>query len=187
MKLAIFDMDGTLFDTSVVNYLSYKKALNHFGYDISKDYYCTHCNGKYFMDFLPQISTSNQIILNQIHNMKKEVYCEFLSQSIPNNHLFEIIELIRTNYKIALVTSASYKNTMDILNYFKKNELFDLIITHEDVSQKKPSPEGFLLAMQKFNASPSETIVFEDSEVGFLAARDAGIQLFKVAPFASIL
>ena len=37
-QLAIFDLDGTLFDTRMVNYLSYKKALNEFNAEIEYDY-----------------------------------------------------------------------------------------------------------------------------------------------------
>ena len=36
MKLAIFDMDGTLFNTNDVNYYSYKEALEK--YNVSLDY-----------------------------------------------------------------------------------------------------------------------------------------------------
>ena len=35
-KLAIFDLDGTLFDTGEVNFFSYQKALNKVGYDVEK-------------------------------------------------------------------------------------------------------------------------------------------------------
>ena len=34
MKLAIFDMDGTLYNTNDVNYFAYKEALNTFGVDL---------------------------------------------------------------------------------------------------------------------------------------------------------
>jgi HAD superfamily hydrolase (TIGR01509 family) len=48
-------------------------------------------------------------------------------------------------------------NKAMILNYF------DLILSNEDVKESKPSPQIYLLAMQKLGVSPEETIIVEDS------------------------
>ncbi len=61
---------------------------------------------------------------------------------------------------------------------------FDLVLAAEDVAAKKPDPEGFLLAMKKFNAAPEVTIVFEDSDAGIRAAEAAGAEVFVVRGFA---
>ena len=107
MKLAIFDLDGTLFDTKDVNYYAYRCALEQFGYTVDYGYYCKECNGKYYMDFLPQITTNNIDILKQMHDIKKASYSKYLKYAKANTHLFEIIRSIKTSYKIALVTTAS--------------------------------------------------------------------------------
>lgn len=38
--LALFDLDGTLFDTSEVNYFAYKDALEPFGIKLQKKFLC---------------------------------------------------------------------------------------------------------------------------------------------------
>lgn len=58
-KLAIFDLDGTLFDTSRVNYLAYKNALNKFDFDIDYTYYKNFCEGKHYCEFLQSIVGNN--------------------------------------------------------------------------------------------------------------------------------
>lgn len=40
---------------------------------------------------------------------------------------------------------------------------FDLIVSAEDVSEAKPSPQMYQLAMKKLNILPEETIIVEDS------------------------
>ena len=52
MKLAIFDMDGTLYNTNDVNYFAYKEGLNTFGVDLDYDYYCNYCNGRHYKVFI---------------------------------------------------------------------------------------------------------------------------------------
>ena len=86
-------------------------------------------------------------------------------------------------YKTAVVTTASKENCYDILNQFGLVDLFDLILTHDDISKSKPDPEGFLKAMDYFDAKPTETIIFEDSEVGLEAAEKSGAYYYKTYRF----
>ena len=43
-RLALFDLDGTLYDTRRVNFLSYQKALEQFGYTMDYEYFANQCN-----------------------------------------------------------------------------------------------------------------------------------------------
>ena len=182
-KLIIVDLDGTLFDTKDVNYHAYRDALAFYGYDIDYDYYCKFCNGRHYLDFLPQITTTNETILTAIHKKKKKAYRKFLDKAILNRGLVDIIRLMKAEYKTAIVTTASKENCEDILEKFKLEKLFDLILTHDDISEVKPDPEGFLKAMQYFDATPEETIIFEDSEVGLLAAESSAAYYYKTYRF----
>ena len=183
MKLAIFDLDGTLFDTKDVNYNAYKEALSHYGFSIDYDYYCSFCNGRHYTDFLPQITGADEKILSSIHNEKKKLYAKYLDKAIANEHLFQIIRKIKCEYKIAIVTTASYQNCMDILKVFNVAGLFDLILTHDDIEKSKPDPEGFIKAIKHFGVSPKDTIIFEDSEVGLEAAKRSGAYYYKTFGF----
>ena len=182
-KLAIFDLDGTLFDTTKVNYLAYRDALINYNCNFSYEYYKTYCNGRYYKDFLPTIIKCNNSILEDIHKIKKDVYSSYLAHAVINTHLFSIIEHISCEYYIAIVTSASKKNCYDILNFFSKTSLFDLIITHEDVKEVKPNPEGFIKAMEFFKINVKDTLIFEDSKSGITAAKASGAGVFIVDTF----
>lgn len=182
-KLALFDLDGTLFNTNEVNYLAYKEALTQYGFDFKREYWYQNCIGRHYKDFLADIDITDEKDLQGIHKLKKQAYKKFLSHAKENRHLFEIMELIRSNYYIVLVTTASRKNVEDILNEFNKLQIFDKIFTQEDVSKMKPNPEGYLKAMRYFNIKPEDTIIFEDSEAGLEAAKSSGAYYFKVFKF----
>lgn len=183
MKLIIVDLDGTLFDTKDINYHAYKEAMASYGYDLDYRYYCDFCNGRHYMDFLPQITTIDKKILEKIHHSKKVAYKKYLDKAVLNVGLVDIVRLLRGEYKTALVTTASKKNCYDILEKFNLVELFDLILTHDDITKSKPDPEGFLRAMEYFDAKPNETIIFEDSDVGLKAAEKSGAYYYKTFRF----
>lgn len=182
-KLALFDLDGTLFNTDDVNYLSYKQALEEQGYRLDYEYYCKECNGKHYKTFLPRIADGGEAVVEKIHERKKALYSSFLDSAKVNVRLFDIIEALKSTYYLAVVTTASRKNCEEILDYFEKRRLFDLVLTHEDVKVFKPDPEGFLTAMKKFHVPAADTIIFEDSALGMEAARRAGATVFKAEFF----
>ena len=183
MKLIIVDLDGTLFDTKDVNYHAYKDAIAPYGYSIDYKYYCDYCNGRHYMDFLPQITTNDNEVLQAMHSVKKVAYKKHLDKAVLNDGLADIVRLMRAEYKTAVVTTASKENCYDILNQFELVDLFDLILTHDDITKSKPDPEGFLCAMKHFEAKPSETIIFEDSEVGLEAAERSGAYYYRTYRF----
>ena len=183
MKLAIFDMDGTLFNTNDVNYYSYKEALASVGVEIDYEYYCSFCNGRHYKVFVPQLVNNDEEKIEIVHNLKKELYKKNLDKVVVNKHLFEIIKGLKNKYKLAVVTTASKKNTQEILEFTDTQKYFDLILTSNDITKQKPDPEGFLLAMKNFNAKAEETLIFEDSDVGLEAAKKTGATVFKVEEF----
>ena len=184
MKLIIVDLDGTLFDTKDVNYHAYKDAIQPYGYDMDYKYYCEFCNGRHYLDFLPQITTTDEAVLSEMHRAKKSAYNNHLDKAVLNQGLVDILKAMRsTGCKTAVVTTASKQNCYDILSRFGIMDMFDLVLTHDDIAKSKPNPEGFLKAMSYFNCTLEETIIFEDSDVGLEAAERSGAYYYRTYRF----
>ena len=66
-KLAIFDMDGTLFDTSEVNYRAYAEAAESLGYKIERKKFLEVFVGKNYREFLPLFGIIKDEELAEIH------------------------------------------------------------------------------------------------------------------------
>jgi HAD superfamily hydrolase (TIGR01509 family) len=58
--------------------------------------------------------------------------------------------------------------------------LFQTIVTLNDVKVGKPAPDLFLLAAERMGVAPHECIVYEDSDLGLEAARQAGMRSIDV-------
>ncbi len=180
-KLAIFDLDGTLFDTVPANFAAYQAALAPEGVRLEEEYFARACNGRYYRDFLPPLlGGEDEEQMEAVHRRKGALYPQFFSKIRPNEALFSLLEALRPTYYTALVTTAAPKSVMEILEYFGKRACFDLVLTQADVKEKKPHPEGFLLAMAHFSVPTENTVIFEDSPEGIAAARASGAAYFKV-------
>lgn len=174
-------MDGTLFDTKYINFYSYSKALKDEGFDLDYDYFSNRCFGRNYQDFLPGIiGIKDEKLLRTIHEKKQIIYAQNLKCVRINEHLLHMLMALKEQYFLSIVTTASRKNTLDILNYFEMKQWFDLIISREDVENVKPDPEGFLKAINHFNVLNDNTIIFEDSEQGIEAAQKSGCKIFRV-------
>ena len=182
-KLALYDLDGTLYDTVDVNYYAYSEAAAEEGYEIDYSFYRKECNGRHYRYFLPLIGVSDLGVMEKIHDKKKQYYSKYLNRAKENTHLFEMIKLLQKDYDKVVVTTASRKNTEEILAKYGRLGLFSGFITQEDTKKVKPDPEGFLLAMKQYGAAPKDTVIFEDSDVGIEAAYATGASVFRVMMF----
>ena len=81
---------------------------------------------------------------------------------------------------MALVTTASKDNVLEELRHFGLENDFDLVLAAEDIPNHKPDPQGFLMAMERFDIPPERTVIFEDSPVGIEAAKRSGASVMKV-------
>ena len=183
-KLAIFDLDGTLFDTEEIHFLSYQKALQEVRIELDREYFSEKCSGRHYKAFLSVIletkGLADESQIEAVHDRKIELYAELIHTARENCFLFDVITAIKPEYYIACATTASKKNVMGILNAYKRTELFDLILTQEDVVKAKPDPEAFLRAASHFQIPISEAVIFEDSETGLSAARASGAKVIKI-------
>lgn len=179
-KLAVFDMDGTLFDTSEVNFRSYSIAAERFGYKINRTKFMEIFEGRNYKEFLPVFGIVKESELQKVHEEKKNIYSDCLQYARMNEKLFQLIRCIRSEYVVVLATTASRKNTEEILNFFGVSDLFDYKITQDDTNKLKPNPECYLKAMELTGIDYQNTLIFEDSDVGIKAGLATGSGVYKV-------
>ena len=178
-KLAMFDMDGTLYDTRMAHYLSYKKVLKNEGVELSFEYFRDKCFGGHYSSFLAPVTDN----VERVHDEKLVCYDEFIGDITENTRLFELISKLKNDHYIALVTTASAESVYKVLRYFDREDCFDVIVTQEQVKKKKPDPEAYLYTMEHFGIGAENCIIFEDSETGLAAAHASGAKVIKVDDF----
>lgn len=178
----IFDLDGTLFDSTEANIKAYSLAFQAVGLELDVNKY-RQLFGLRFPEMMQAIApTADETARQKIKAAKAEYYQANLQLVQPNIGLLAFVESAKSHYSMALVTTASRKNVDALLkNFLPDQRLFELVVTGEDVKQGKPDPECYLLAASKLGVEPKQCLVFEDSDVGLEAARQAGMPTIRIA------
>jgi beta-phosphoglucomutase len=75
---------------------------------------------------------------------------------------------------VALVSAALRAEIDPVLAATGLAGVFTTVVSQEDVSEGKPSPEPYLRAAGLLEIEPADLLVFEDTDVGVASARAAG-------------
>ena len=57
---------------------------------------------------------------------------------------------------------------------------FDVVVTGDDISRKKPDPQIYLVTAHRLDVEPDRCVVFEDAPAGVAAAKAAGMKCVAV-------
>ncbi len=189
LSTILFDFDGTIAPSEQIFFDAYKKtATEFFGQQISIDDYRKFELDQegWLFDHLSAGSINGNRIFGK-ETFMEAVYLEYenlLVKIFNNNSLFlnlHGIEMLKKKgYKLGLVSSSKRKYIDLILNNLNQNGLFDVIIAREDVDNLKPTPDPYLLAMDKLAVKADECLAVEDSNKGIMAATQAKINCVSV-------
>lgn len=185
-RLLIFDFDGTLADTSSLHAQAFSETLAPFG--IIVDY--SKLAGRKTVDALllcfadAELTTlDTQTLTNLVLEKQRRVRTLINETLEPLPGVDEFLLWAKKKYSIALVTSGSRGTVELALKKLGWMGWFEPILFAEDVAHAKPNPEGFLRVLEITGIAVEYALVFEDSEVGFKAAKAAGINFIDAQTF----
>jgi sugar-phosphatase len=168
----LFDMDGTLLDSSTIVDRIWRSWAERHGIDAGKLLATVHGvrsedTIRRFAGPTVDVAKENQWILDaEVSDVDGVVALEGI-------HAF--IEAFDPG-TWAVVTSAP-RALAEVRMRAVNLPIPEVMITAEDVQRGKPDPQGFLLAAQRLGVSIGECLVFEDSPAGVAAAKAAGAQV----------
>lgn len=176
-KGAIFDMDGTLFDSEKIYQSAWLATAKDFGKDRgeelvkevsgSSEANCRKMIHEFYPDvdvdkfFKQVVATAVKVFENDGVEMMKGV-TEILTYF--NEH----------GVKMAIASSSSIEVISRNIERADIKKYFSAVVSGESVEHGKPAPDIFLKAAEKINVPASDCYVFEDSFNGIRGAYAAG-------------
>jgi beta-phosphoglucomutase-like phosphatase (HAD superfamily) len=185
-RLIIFDLDGVLIDSKTMHFDALNKALlevdNNFVISIKEqEEVFEGLTTKDKLKKLTDLKNLDPKLYSSIWTKKQEYFFEMLSSLERDNDLVNMLSYIKqNNIKIAVATNSIRSTLNYCLDSLGIKDLVDYSLSNEDVSMPKPNAEIYLKCIEHFDVRPSNTMIYEDSDVGKTAARSSGALLVEV-------
>lgn len=179
-KLAIFDLDGTLIDSVKVHSEAWSDSCKSFGYNIPESYFhdLTGMTSKSVGEKLVKDFRIPENIIDDLIQCKSKLYFDNINKIDVFESILEILKDYKSkNIKVALATGSKRQNVLEILRV-KDLDLFDFVLTGDELEHSKPHPDAFLRCLEHFKYSPKDAVIYEDSVTGFKAAEQANISYY---------
>ena len=189
IKAIIFDMDGVIVDSEPLHKESFLQIWKELGYENNHgihfpDFYGTSGRTvwKAFIDkHQPKMHIDELILL------RKQRLINLLRDKKPIfDGVLPLIQHLASYCPIGLATGSVHHIIDEILKMDELRQYFRCIISSEDVSLPKPSPDIFLLASKKLNVEPKYCCVIEDTINGVKAGKAAGMYVVAITNTFSI-
>jgi len=180
MKAALFDLDGTLFDTEGQYTIFWGQTCRKYRPDIERLEYkikgmtLVQIFGTYFPD---------EEIQKEIKKGLDEWERQMDYRWLPGAYEF-VQQCKKRNVKCIIVTSSNQEKMRSVAAQKPDfHELFDRVLTSEDFTASKPAPDCYLLAAKLAGCKNEECVVFEDALNGVQAGVSSGIYTVGVATY----
>lgn len=177
-KAVIFDIDGTLTFTNQLIFDSF----NH----IAEKYLNKRFSNE---EIIALFGPTEDVILKQMFPDKFEEvrkdYYEYYHRNHEIAQLYDgikelLIDLKKAGMILGIFTGKGRTSSLITLNFLGIRDLFDMIVTGDDVVNHKPSPEGIIKFIRTFNFKAEEVLMIGDAPSDIKAAREAGVHIASV-------
>lgn len=179
ITVAIFDMDGTMFDTERLRMKLIKEASLEVCQKVVPNQLLLESLGLSSVSAreLAEKEFGPDYPYEEIRMRADELEMSHVKKhGVPvKKGLIEVLERFKRNeVLLAVATSSKRSIAEEYLQDADVYKYFDVIVCGDEVEKGKPDPEIFLTAASLINCQPESCLIFEDSENGLRAASSAG-------------
>ncbi len=176
----IFDCDGTLADTMPVHFVAWSQMLEPHGMVFPEVQFFSLA-GMSSARIIARLADEQGLTFDaaQVAAMvadKEQRYEAMIASVAPIDVVLEVASRYRGVLPMAVASGGQGWVVRRTLGAIGALDWFDAIVGSEDTERHKPDPDVFLEAARRIGVEPDACVVFEDSELGLLAAERAGMR-----------
>ncbi len=176
----LFDLDGTLVDSSPVHERAYRQVLADQHPALLPGFDYRTVSGLTTFDAFRSLGL-DESQSREATSRKQSLYRETVNTVRAMPGALALLEKLKARgTAIAIVTSASRASATRTLEATGLLTFADTLVTADDVTKAKPDPEPYRRALAHLKADPAKTIAVEDALSGIVSAHAAGVKVVGV-------
>jgi len=177
----IFDCDGTLADSMPLHWRAWNAVAARHGLQFPRERFYA-LGGLPSRDIVKILCTEQGLSLDHltVAREKEAEYLPLIAQIEPVNVVVAVAREFHGKIPLAVASGGSRKIIEQVLGHLGIRELFQTVVTNEDVAHQKPAPDIFLEAARRIAVPPQFCRAYEDTDLGMQAIRAAGMEAVDV-------
>ncbi len=185
----LFDLDGTLVDSTDVHLHSFLDALDALGIarkpGVAEKF--RKQVGRRFLDIVRSLYPElDESVVQEIRKKKWEFTPKYLHLIRVLPGVYDVLNALHGKYPLGLVTSASRRFVQWVFSATNPSlgMYFDAVVSAEDVTHGKPDPEPYLLGAKRLGVDAA--VVVGDTEYDRISAERAGFSFVPASHIADL-
>ncbi len=182
-RAVLWDMDGVLVPTEPLRAKAHAETVRRFGGNVPETFYLEIGGAGRAHEEVRSIFMSAGGIIKVPTEEYAKVFQSYFRQLLcgilPNPGVLGALSVLWTrSHLMGVVSSSSAEEVNFILQEsgLDRFGFFGAVVTGDDVTNRKPAPDAYLLALARFSIEAEHAIAVEDSESGIGSAVSAGIR-----------
>jgi HAD superfamily hydrolase (TIGR01509 family) len=176
----LFDLDGTLIDSSPTHIRAYTDALGDEYPTLAEEFDYPRFAGCPTREVFLALGLGQEPELTNLVQRKQRLYREALHRGevagFPGAEKL-LQQLVEKGRRLFVVTGASRGSVQSALKLTGLDRFFEGVVSADDAPLGKPDPQPYLHALKKFGLTPGDCLAIEDGEGGVRSAQGAGIEV----------
>lgn len=174
IRTILFDLDGTLIDTNELIIASFEYTFKQHNLPHTREEIMSF-NGPPLRDTFHNINPEQAEIMIATYREHNLAHHDSYVTAFPN--VVEVLEQLKNNnIQLGIVTTKMRKSVNMGLAIAGIDQLFETVITYDDVDHPKPHPEPVIKAMEQLNADAPSTLMVGDNYHDIESGKNAGVQ-----------
>jgi len=184
-KAVIFDMDGVLVDSMPYHADAWRAVFADVGIQITRqdiyDIEGGNHEGIIRLVFKKAGKTPEPEEILELAKKKKEIFTRINKVTVFEG-IYECLDLLKKRCLLGVVSGSDRAMVLELINRFFP-DTFDAVVTGNDVTEGKPSPEPYLKAVNMLRVRKNECIVIENAPLGVESAKLAGLYCIAIPTY----
>ena len=195
IKAIFFDFNGVIIDDETIQMKAYQEVLRGHQIDLTEEWYMSALgmDDRTFVHAMFERAKKplTNPVLETVLGAKTDLHRKMIEDELPLfPGVLTFLKSTSRHFSLGLVSMANQVEVGYVFQRANLTPLFEIIVTAEDASACKPSPDCYLTGLEKLNDKrqrerklpllPAECLAIEDAPPGIESARVSGMRTLGV-------